>query len=130
MPDIIAKNSNSSNPYNVNNKIFESIQKVILEEVNEKVKISSLSYKDIGSFLSNLLSKYDGSHIITMCELDNYFDEMRRDSSYPYIPHVFRHCKSYVSARKVLLEYLNILFFDDFKNLYGIQFSEQDKYYI
>jgi hypothetical protein len=108
---------------------------------------STLEYTVIESFMSDFQAFYD-NHCNTVIEgvskkvtvpLLNDFLETRRADNSKYIPNIFStKAKKFnrkndlltYGTRELLAEYLNILYFQEYQNLYTIEFSEIYGYYI
>jgi hypothetical protein len=111
-------------------KLFSIIQEDILKEVEEHVKISKISYEQIGIFLSALITNnYDGNHIIMISELTKFLNAMRLDKKSVYIPHIFRPSVS-LGARRIFLEYLNFLYCKEYNSKFEVRYSKRFKYFI
>ena len=54
---------------------------------------------------------------------------MRVDKKCCYIPYIFRSSNS-VRGRRILLEYLNFIYYQEYKSLYEISYNKRYKYFI
>lgn len=124
---------------------FVELQK--FAKIRYKVSESQLPYLKIKSFMEDFLVYYNNfcntvkigvTKKITI-QLLNEFLEIRRTTKSKYIPNIFstkatnfdrENDLTTYSAREMLAEYLNIIYFEDYNKLYRINFSDDYGYHI
>jgi len=123
-------------------KKFEDLQR--FSKIKYKVAQSCLEFPVIESFISDFLICYKNTVTegvtkkISISLINDFLDKRRADKTM-YIPNIFMDKRARLNrkndllsyrAREMLVEYLNILYFDDYTALYTINFSENYGYYI